>query len=150
MGWYCDDDLARYLVLIDDAARDMGPTALRPRIVAPEAGRAADFGRLTSAVRPAVAAARQASDRDLAAVRSLRILLALAGRAPQGPPPVATELGLPAAEVADPYSSGPLLIRADPQGWTVYSVGSDGRDDGGNAAGDRDLLLPLRSEPQAR
>jgi hypothetical protein len=148
MDWYWDDDLARYLELIDDAANDTGPTALGRQATAEETGMAAYLGRLTQNVRPAVTAARQASDRDLANLRCVRILLALSGRSPQGPPPVATELGLPAAEVADPYSSSPLLVRVGPQGWTVYSVGPDGRDDGGDAA--RDLALPPKNEPPAR
>ena len=46
--------------------------------------------------------------------------------------PAITELGLPAATITDPFNGEHLHIKKLPQGWVVYSVGSNERDDGGN------------------
>ena len=42
---------------------------------------------------------------------------------------------LPAAPI-DPFTGQPLLMKATPEGFKVYSLGQDGKDDGGNLAND--------------
>jgi hypothetical protein len=66
-------------------------------------------------------------------MRALRILNALQtfeeaqGREASG----LANLGLPADATVDPYSGQPLLLRHTDDGWIVYSVGQNKRDDGG-------------------
>ena len=45
--------------------------------------------------------------------------------------PKLTELGLPAETITDPFTGEPLHVKKTPQGWLVYSVGPNFRDDGG-------------------
>jgi hypothetical protein len=140
-GWYWNDDLSRYLTLIEQAT----PGRSEPATTAPSisVGGSQFLGTLTRHVAPAVDAAVKAANGDLATVRSARILLALAGRAAD-PLPTAAELGLPAGDWADPFAAAPLKFKPLPGGgWQVYSVGPDGRDDGGDPQRDR----PLESSP---
>ena len=39
----------------------------------------------------------------------------------------------------DPYSGNPLLLKLLPNGWTVYSVGKDGIDNGGQLKSLQDI-----------
>jgi hypothetical protein len=41
------------------------------------------------------------------------------------------EFGMPPGDLEDPFSGQPLIFRAAADGFVVYSVGADGRDDGG-------------------
>jgi hypothetical protein len=90
-------------------------------------------GVLGELLLPALQAGVQARDRDLTQIRALRILNVLQafaeaqGREASG----LTDLGLPAAVTVDPYSDRPLLLKPTDDGWIVYSVGQNGRDDGG-------------------
>ncbi len=65
--------------------------------------------------------------------RSLRILSALQVRVPPGGDkvPQLNDLGLPAEATIDPFNGPPLRVEKVPEGWMVYSVGSNGVDDGG-------------------
>jgi hypothetical protein len=68
--------------------------------------------------------------------RSLRVLNALQARAPaagDSVPPLG-DLGLPAETTTDPFDGKPLRVKKSPRGWTVYSVGGNGVDDGGQFA----------------
>jgi hypothetical protein len=75
----------------------------------------------------------QAVTRLRATIRCLRILNALQVHAAAGGAelPKLTELGLPAETTVDPFNGKPLQIKKLPQGWLVYSVGLDLKDDGG-------------------
>lgn len=42
------------------------------------------------------------------------------------------ELGLPDEVGVDPFNGKPMIIKKLPQGWLVYSVGLNLKDDGGN------------------
>ncbi|MGA2254940.1 MAG: hypothetical protein ABSG53_09780 [Thermoguttaceae bacterium] len=68
-----------------------------------------------------------------ARIRSLRVLNALQTHVPAGinDVPKLTDLGLPAEAITDPYTGEPLHVKRTPQGWLVYSVGPNFRDDGG-------------------
>jgi hypothetical protein len=41
------------------------------------------------------------------------------------------DIGMPAADLEDPFSGQPLIFRVSPNEFVVYSAGADGRDDGG-------------------
>jgi hypothetical protein len=71
--------------------------------------------------------------RNLALNRSLRIINALQGNVPPGSDHVPTmaELGLPEEVGIDPYNGEAMHIKKLPQGWLVYSVGENLKDDGG-------------------
>jgi hypothetical protein len=71
--------------------------------------------------------------RTRARIRSLRVLDALQARVPaeSNEPPKLSELHLPAETTVDPFNGEPLHVKKTPQGWLVYSVGPNLRDDGG-------------------
>ena len=51
--------------------------------------------------------------------------------AAEDPPPALSDLGLPPAATTDPFSGEPLQLKKLPEGWLVYSVGTNLVDDGG-------------------
>ena len=53
--------------------------------------------------------------------------------------PVLASAGLPAETTIDPYNGKPLNVKWRPGGWMVYSVGSNGVDDGGKLDGKTDI-----------
>ncbi len=71
--------------------------------------------------------------RTCARSRSLRVLNALQTHVPTTghEVPKLSELGLPAQATIDPYTGEPLHVKKTPQGWVVYSVGKNLKDDGG-------------------
>ena len=92
-------------------------------------------------LEPALAAAREPAERVRAMSRSLRLLNALQARVPPGGDrvPDLAGLGLPAEATIDPYNGKPLNVKRLPEGWMVYSVGSNGVDDGGKLDGRTDI-----------
>jgi hypothetical protein len=94
-------------------------------------------GTLADLLMPAVKAAYQAHARSLAISRSLRIYNALRqfdeknSRDASG----LEELALPRAATIDPYSGEPLKLKHTDDGWVVYSVMGNGKDDGGDFKG---------------
>lgn len=99
-------------------------------------GRDVDTGHgvLANLLAPAIAASAQARDRDLALIRSLRVLNALQGfEAREGRQ--ASDLadsGLSGDATIDPVTGSPLLATRSEHGWTVYGVGKNEKDDGGD------------------
>src|SRR5262249_22642734 len=90
------------------------------------------YGRLLAPLEPRLFAGLEAGDRVRAMVRSVRVLNALQTRVPAGSdqvPPLG-DLGLPAEATTDPFDGKPLRVKKSPLGWTVYSVGRNGVDDG--------------------
>jgi hypothetical protein len=77
-------------------------------------------------------------------IRSLRVLNALQTHLPAASKevPKLTELGLPAETITDPFTGEPLHVKRSPQGWLIYSVGPNFRDDGGNLQGDLTVATP--------
>jgi hypothetical protein len=58
-----------------------------------------------------------------------------------------TDLGLPAEATIDPFNGEPLHVKKLPQGWMVYSVGSNCVDDGGKLDRKTDIGLgPISRE----
>ncbi len=91
-------------------------------------------GVLADLLLPAFEAAIKASRRDIALIRSLRIINALQlfadrnGREATG----LAELELPKDAMIDPFSGKPLIATHTDDGWLVYSVMENGVDDGGD------------------
>ena len=90
-------------------------------------------GPLTNSVAPAIQATHEAHCRIQAEMRCLRVLNALArhGYGPQAEEPKLADLGLPADVLIDPYNGQPLHLKKLPEGWLIYSVGNNLKDDGG-------------------
>ena len=92
------------------------------------------YGPLVQLVFPSLQASREAMDRVRAQVRCLYVLCEL--RRSTGDLREANfdieRLGLDKRFTTDPYTGSPLLTKKTPQGWTVYSVGRNGTDDGGS------------------
>ena len=84
-------------------------------------------------VFPPLQACHNGSLRIMAQIRCLRVLIALQNRVPAGSIDVPTlaELRLPSESITDPYNGEPLHVRKLPQGWLVYTVGPNLKDDGG-------------------
>jgi hypothetical protein len=117
-------------VVIDEAKQPW--QQFRQAVVAGDLN-SAPRGALGELLWPGLRAGVEARTRDLAQMRALRILNALQtfeeaqGREASG----LANLGLPADATVDPYSGQPLLLRHTDDGWIVYSVGQNKRDDGG-------------------
>lgn len=89
-------------------------------------------GPLTQALAPAIQATSEAVTRNEAHLRCLRVLNALLARDVDATKQVqASDLGLPPEVMTDPYNDKPLNVKHSDEGWTVYSVGRDLKDDGG-------------------
>jgi hypothetical protein len=88
---------------------------------------------LVTLLEPSLAAIRDPAERTRALSRSLRVLNAIQVRVPSGSDqvPKLTDLGLPEPATIDPYNGEPLHVKKRPEGWMVYSVGSNLVDDGG-------------------
>lgn len=86
-------------------------------------------GVMADLLVPSVEAALKANARDIALIRSLRVLNALqqAGDDAVG----LADIDLPAEVTTDPFTGGPLIVKKTDDGWMVYSVGEDQTDDGG-------------------
>jgi hypothetical protein len=93
----------------------------------------AQRGIFASLITPALQAAHEAATRGRAMIRCLRVLNALQTHVPEGSDhvPILTELGLPAETTTDPYTGEPLHVKKLPQGWLIYAVGRNYKDDGG-------------------
>jgi hypothetical protein len=91
------------------------------------------LGPLAQLMVPAVQASYEAETRLTAKLRCLQILNVLTQRVSDNPDSSAnlTDLGLPADATTDPYNGKPLIVRHEPNGWLIYSVGQNGQDDGG-------------------
>jgi hypothetical protein len=106
-------------------------------------------GPLTASLEPSFQAYLHAVRRQLATLRSLRILATLSRNkfSPEAAVPQLDELGLPASEIVDPFNGEPMRLKKLPEGWLIYSVGRDLKDDGGDVA-DKDVgLAPKRASP---
>lgn len=104
---------------------------------------------------PAVKSVRQAEQRELARSRILQLHLALhlyheaSGRWPQSLSELVPSQ-LPQVP-GDPYVSGPFVYRIEGDGYRLYSVGSNRRDDGGvgdDSGTGEDMLFELEGESE--
>ena len=97
---------------------------------------------LTDLVLPAIRGAREATERNRATMRCLRTLNAVTRLEQQGVEVTGlVDLKLPEGETIDPFTGKPLLMKKLPDGWVIYSVGKDLKDDGGRVDEDADVGL---------
>lgn len=107
----------------------------------------ADLGIMADLLQPALQAAYDAELRIVATMRALRVFNALSeyreanGKEATG----LADLKLPAAATIDPHSNQPLLLKSTPEGWIVYSVMGNGKDDGGDFKGLKDFGVAPRT-----
>jgi hypothetical protein len=85
-------------------------------------------------LEPALETSLVAVSRDVAFIRSLRIMNAItAHRQREGQPPTGLEsLEMPAASTIDPFSGKPLKLKQTDHGWVVYTVYQNRTDEGGD------------------
>jgi hypothetical protein len=88
---------------------------------------------LMDLTRPAYHAALVATSRTQAQIREIRIINALQKKPPADGDKIPTmaELGLPDEVGVDPFNGKPMIIKKMPNGWLIYSVGENLKDDGG-------------------
>lgn len=100
---------------------------------------------------PAVKTYQEACLRTEAQLRCLRVFNALQGRSPEDAQrgTSAADLGLPEEATLDPFSGKPLIIKRLPEGWLVYSIGQNLRDDGGQLSEDGQADLGVGPQPSA-
>jgi hypothetical protein len=91
------------------------------------------FGPLTNRVLPGLQSNRCAVARVQAQINALRVLGAILRREQAGNSGevVLADLGLPPDAVIDPFNGEPLHVKKRPDGWAIYAVGKDLKDDGG-------------------
>jgi hypothetical protein len=102
-----------------------------------------------SSTLPDIELAQRAVTRFRAKVRALRLINALQSHVSsdnQGPVDLA-ELGLPAEATTDPFTGEPMHVRKLADGWLVYAVGENFRDDGGNLRQNRDIGIGPPDRP---
>jgi hypothetical protein len=136
--------MLRFLDLFDhhirDASRPYSEAASRTYAASAPRGLPNPLTPLVTLLEPSLAHTRQAAERPRALARALRVLSALQAREPAGDgAPALDVLGLPADATIDPFNGRPLHAKRSPAGWTVYSVGPDGVDDGGALEGGSDI-----------
>jgi hypothetical protein len=100
-------------------------------------------GTLNTLMLPALEAGLVAVSRDVAFIRSLRIMNAITAYTQrEGKPPTGLEaLELPAASTIDPFSGKPLKLKQTEHGWVVYTVYQNRTDEGGDFKGQTDWGL---------
>ncbi len=109
-------------------------------------------GPLTHSLIPVLESTLTARCRASALTRALRVLGALLRR-PDADAPVSklSDLGLGEQSTTDPFNGLPLRLKKTPQGWLIYSVGTNLEDDGGDQADQKDIGLgppSVAEEPQ--
>lgn len=110
------------------------------------------YGVLVDQLDPAWASTRVAVERSRATARALRVLNALQAQesAKVVAAPKLSELGLPTEATIDPFDGQPLRVRKRQEGWVVYSVGKNRKDDGGELEGGLDVGVgPKAAEVKA-
>lgn len=93
-------------------------------------------GTRVQLLAPGLQAMQDAVCRAQAQLRCLRILnvLTRSNLPADAAEPKLTDLGLPADVLVDPYNGEPLRLKKLPEGWLIYSVGKNLKDDGGKVA----------------
>ncbi|OJW17788.1 MAG: hypothetical protein BGO49_26675 [Planctomycetales bacterium 71-10] len=104
---------------------------------------------MATLLAPALQSLREAVVRQAAMARSLRVLNALQRTGAEAEPADLASLSLPAEATIDPFTEKPLIAKKRPDGWLVYSVGSDLADDGGILEKVRDVGVGPVSAPAA-
>lgn len=94
---------------------------------------------LAEVMQSSLRRARETANRLEADIRCLRILNAIVAKGTRSETVDINSLGLPNEILMDPFSGNPLLNKLLPSGWTIYSVGQDGNDNGGQLKGLKDI-----------
>lgn len=108
------------------------------------------LGAMASLLAPSFKAHFDLVHRTSATLRSLRVLNALQQYAIEHGQEAAglSDLNLPAADAVDPFTGQPLIVKPSAGGWLVYSVGTNGADDGGDFAKGKDVGFgPPQEQP---
>lgn len=131
--WYARDWESDYLdVMATELRIGAEPKHRVSEALSTQQKQIASSSALARLVYPSLVAAREAMDRVRASTRCLIVLNSLqAAELDANEPPRADRLGLDAEHVTDPYDGEPLRIKHTPAGYVVYSVGRNGKDDGG-------------------
>jgi hypothetical protein len=96
---------------------------------------------LVMLLKPSLQAARDSFDRTVAQMRCLRVLNTLqshneeTGREAKS----LDDLDLPTTALLDPFDGKQLKLKRTGDGWVIYSVMKDGKDDGGDFEDQKDL-----------
>ena len=101
---------------------------------------------LAGLIDPGIQAMQDATLQGRADMSCLRVLNALTrnGEANGSAEPKLTELGLPVDATIDPFNGAPLHLKKLPEGWLIYSVGANLKDDGGDLEDKKDVGLGPR------
>lgn len=102
------------------------------------------WNKLVDLALPAFEAGQNAGRTAVAEIRCLRAHVRIVEQANEkgGKAEIAWEsIDLPEGEKVDPFTGTPLLLRPVDDGWLVYSVGTNLRDDGGKFDGQEDVGL---------
>ena len=105
------------------------------------ASRYGPVGPLSKLILPALQSATVAVLRTQAELRTVRVLNVICRHEQAGDlgePIELEQLGLPADATIDPFNGEPLHVKKPADGWAVYSVGTDLKDDGGMRQEDSD------------
>ncbi|GAC1474294.1 MAG: hypothetical protein NVSMB9_24370 [Isosphaeraceae bacterium] len=150
---FANDLMLRLLELYDhhlrDASRPFAAVVSRANKASRPGGGLNPYGALVTLLEPGLAAPREPAERTRAMSRSLRLINALQARVAPGSDrvPALNDLGLPAEVTLDPFNGQPLHVKKLPEGWMVYSVGSNLLDDGGKLDWTTDIGFgPVRPE----
>lgn len=104
------------------------------------------WAMLTGALIPVFARSHAAADAGIARVEATKALLALTGyKAGHGAYPASLdEAQTGACRIGeDPFSGKPLVYRRQGEGFLLYSIGDDLKDDGGKPGGKADLVTTM-------
>jgi hypothetical protein len=114
-------------------------------------GKPTGFGALADNLAPGVAASAAAHGRQIALLRCLRIFnaLRLFAETKKREATGLEEIDLPAEAMRDPFGDGPLKARLEEDGWLIYSVMADEKDDGGDFREQKDYGLTPPGERRA-
>ena len=105
------------------------------------------LGVMPDLTQPSIAAAYESTQRALAVTRALRVFNALRrAETSNGTPASIDALDLPKDAITDPFSGESLKAIQSAGRWIIYSVGEDGKDDGGEAG--KDYGVGLREEDE--
>ncbi len=150
---FVNDLMVSFLDLYDrhltDASRPYWEVASAKNDKTRSPGRSNPLGALVTLLEPALVALRVPAERVRTISRSLCVLNALQSRPDAGNDqvPQLNDLGLSVQVTTDPFSDEPLRVKKLPEGWMVYSVGSNLIDDGGKLDGNTDIGIgPVRPE----
>ncbi len=153
MRGFSNDVMSRFIDLYDwyliRATQPYYVVASARRTSPPPSGGANFLGALVTLLAPSLDAARPPAERTRAMSRALRILNAIQTRVPPGSDlvPKLSDLELPPESTIDPFNGEPMHVKRLPEGWLVYSVGTNLIDDGGIPDGKSDVGVgPIRRE----